>query len=259
VTAAAAADDGAMTLPIALRRPRVWGSELGLFAGAYVIYLLGRWLAAGEHRAAMEHARSVIDLEQGLGVAVERSVQQGLDGRVSMWLLSNVYLAAQFVVLPGALVWLYRRDRAVYRRLRDTVLATWMISVPIYALFPCAPPRLAGIGMADSVSGQAGVALTGHSTMFYNELAAVPSLHCGFACAISVALFAAARTRWTAGLALLWGPLVCLTVVATGNHYFFDIAAGLVVSVAGYAAGRWVPVHLPRLLPMPARVQPQAA
>jgi hypothetical protein len=40
-----------------------------------------------------------------------------------------------------------------------------------------APPRLAGIGMADSVSEQAAVELTGRSTMLYNELAAVPSLH----------------------------------------------------------------------------------
>jgi membrane-associated phospholipid phosphatase len=241
VTAVAVAHDGAMTLPIALRRPRAWRSELGLFAGAYVIYLLGRWLAAGEHRAALEHARSVIDLEQGLGVAVERSVQQGLDGDVSMWLLSNVYLAAQFVVLPGVLLWLYRRDRSVYRRLRDTVLATWMISVPIYALFPCAPPRLAGIGMADSVSGQAGVALTGHSTMFYNELAAVPSLHCGFAMAIGIGVAAAVKHRWLKVLALSWGPLVALSTVATANHYVFDVIAGLAVTAIGYVVVTWRP------------------
>jgi membrane-associated phospholipid phosphatase len=30
---------------------------------------------------------------------------------------------------------------------------------------------------------------------------------------------------------------VALSVVATGNHYVFDIAAGLLVSVAGYVVG----------------------
>jgi membrane-associated phospholipid phosphatase len=154
-----------------------------------------------------------------------------------MWLLSNVYLAAQLVVLPGALIYLYRRAPAVYRRLRDTVLATWMIAVPIYAAFPVAPPRLAGIGMADAVSRQATVELTGRSTLFYNELAAVPSLHCGFAVAIGIALAAAARRRVTRALCLLWGPLVCVSVVATGNHYLFDIAAGLLVSVVGLLVG----------------------
>ena len=49
---------------------------------------------------------------------------------------------------------------------------------------------------------------------------------------------AAAKRPLTKALAMLWGPLVCLTVVATGNHYVFDIAAGLVVAAAGYGAGQ---------------------
>jgi membrane-associated phospholipid phosphatase len=144
---------------------------------------------------------------------------------------------AQFAVVPGALLFLYRRAPAIYLRLRDTILATWMLSVPIFVLFPCAPPRLAGIGMADTVSDQAAVALTGHSTVFYNPLAAVPSLHCGFAFAICMALATAARRPWTKALALAWGPIVSLSVVATGNHYVFDIAAGLLASAAGYVVG----------------------
>jgi hypothetical protein len=34
------------------------------------------------------------------------------------------------------------------------------------------------------------------------------------------------------------GPLVMVSVIATGNHYVFDVAAALVVVMAGYAAGR---------------------
>ena len=103
-----------------------------------------------------------------------------------------------------------------------------------------APPRLAGLGFTDSVSAHGAVSLTGRSSIFYNELAAVPSLHCGFAVAVGIALAAAARTPVTKALALLWGPLVCLTVVATGNHYVFDIAAGLAAALAGYAIGALV-------------------
>ena len=147
------------------------------------------------------------------------------------------YLCAQFVVVPCALLCLYRRAPSVYRRLRDTVLVTWMLAVPIYALFPVAPPRLADGGMVDTVSAQAPVQLTGRSTMFYNERAAVPSLHCGFAIAVGIALATAASRRSTKLLTLLWAPTVCLAVVATGNHYLFDIAAGLAVSVVGYAVG----------------------
>jgi hypothetical protein len=46
------------------------------------------------------------------------------------------------------------------------------------------------------------------------------------------------RTPWAKALALLWGPTVALAVVATGNHYVFDIAAGLLVTVAGFGAAR---------------------
>jgi membrane-associated phospholipid phosphatase len=96
------------------------------------------------------------------------------------------------------------------------------------------------MGFTDSVNAHGAVGMTGRSSVFYNELAAVPSLHCGFAMAISFALAAAAKRPLTKALAMLWGPLVCLTVVATGNHYVFDIAAGLIVALAGYGAGRLV-------------------
>jgi PAP2 superfamily len=221
-----------------LRLDTGWRRQLALFGAAYVFYNLARWVFAGDLVPAREHARWIVELERSTGVAVEGSVQGALDSGATSWLLSNVYLAAQFVVVPGALIWFYRRSPHVYRGLRNTLLATWVIAVPIFALFPVAPPRLAHIGIVDTVSQQAGVALTGRSTIFYNQLAAVPSLHVGFAVAVGVAFAVALRWRWAKALALLWGPLVSLSVVATGNHYFFDIAAGLVVTGLGFAAGR---------------------
>ena len=227
-----------------------WRRQLALFGAAYVIYNVARWIFAGDLAPAREHAHWIIELEQAAGVAVEGSVQRTLDTGVASWLLSNVYLAAQFVVVPAALIWLYRRRPPVYRSLRNTLLATWLIAVPIFALFPVAPPRLAHLGFVDTVSEQAGVALTGRSTIFYNQFAAVPSLHVGFAVAVGVALAVALRWRWAKVLALLWGPLVSLSVVATGNHYFFDIAAGLFVTGLGFAAGR-LPLHFSRPRPTP--------
>jgi hypothetical protein len=214
--------------------------ELKLFAGAYLLYNLGRWITAGDMAPAVDNAHWIVRTEEALGIAIERSVQDGLQGGVSMWLLSHLYLAAQFVVLPAALIHLYRRAPRIYRPLRDTVLFTWLISIPVYAAFPVAPPRLAGLGFTDSVSAHGAVSLTGRSSIFYNELAAVPSLHCGFAMAVGIALAASARTPVAKALALLWGPIVCLTVVATGNHYVFDIAAGLAAALAGYAIGALV-------------------
>ena len=134
-------------------------------------------------------------LERELGLAVEASVQHRLDTGLWSPFFSYVYMAAQLVVLPGSLVWLYRRAPGVYRPLRNTVLGTWLIAIPIYAIFPVAPPRLAHAGIVDAVSEQAGFALTGRSTLFFNPLAAVPSLHVGFAFAIGIAAAAALHTQ----------------------------------------------------------------
>ena len=86
--------------------------------------------------------------------------------------------------------------------------------------------------------------LSGHSTIFYNAYAAVPSLHVGFAFAISIAVASAVRARWAKALALLWGPLVTVAVVATGNHFVFDAAVGLLVTAAGFAAATLPRPHL---------------
>ncbi len=112
------------------------------------------------------------------------------------------------------------------------------MALPIFAAYPVAPPRLVGIGLKDTVSHQAAVALTGHSTLFYNPYAAVPSLHVGLAFAVGVAAAVALRPRWAKTLALMWGPVVTLAVVATGNHYVFDVAAGLLVTALAYGATR---------------------
>jgi PAP2 superfamily len=217
-----------------------WRTELLLFFAAYWVYNLARWIFVGDLDQAREHAHWIFDLEQSAGVAVESSVQRAFHFEAATWVLSNLYLLAQLVVVPAVLIWLYRRSPQVYRQLRNTIVATWLIAVPVFALFPVAPPRLADIGIADTVSQQAGVELTGRSTIFYNQLAAVPSLHVGFAVAVGVAAAVALRRPWAKALALLWGPIVSLSVVATGNHYVFDIAAGLAVTGLGYAAGSWV-------------------
>ena len=104
-----------------------------------------------------------------------------------------------------------------------------------------APPRLAGIGLLDTITSGGGVRLdSALTTSFYNPLAAVPSLHAGFALAVGVALAAHFRNPLAKLLAWSWAPIIGLAVVATGNHFLFDIAAGITVTVAGYVVGNAV-------------------
>jgi hypothetical protein len=226
-----------ITRPLSL----VGRRELFLFLGAYLLYSTSRYVSVGDLSTATGHAEWIVNLQQSIGVNIESSVQTALHGSWIIWVLNNLYLAAQLIVVPGTLIYLYRSNHDVYVKLRNTVLATWLIAMPIYALFPVAPPRLADIGMLDTITSGGGVRLdSALTTSFYNPLAAVPSLHAGFALAVGVALAAHFRNRFAKVLAWSWAPIIGLAVVATGNHFVFDIAAGVTVTVAGYVIGNAV-------------------
>jgi hypothetical protein len=232
-----------LTAPVptgALRLPRLshGGIQVGIFLLAYLVYSLARYVTVGSLPDAEAHAQWIVHLEKSTSTNIEGSVQTALTGTPVLWVLNHLYLAAQLVVLPGALWLLYKKSRPAYERLRNTILATWLISIPVYALFPVAPPRLAGIGMVDTITRQTGFAMDSSlTTKFYNELAAVPSLHVGFAFAVGIAIAASTSNRWIKVLAHLWGPAIALAVVATGNHFVFDIVAGMVAAALGYGLG----------------------
>lgn len=221
--------------------PSGWLRQALLFLAAYLVYGASRWVITGDEATALEHTAWIVDLERDLGVAVEASVQRALDGTAVLWVLNHAYIAAQIVVVPAVLFWLYKRDRIGYRRLRDTVLATWFLALPVYWLFPVAPPRLADLGIADTITQQTGFALDSSlTTSLYNHLAAVPSLHSGFALAVSVALAMSVRRPVSRAVALLWAPTIFLAVVATGNHFFADIVAGVAITVLGWGVAVWI-------------------
>ena len=213
-------------------------AQIGLFLFAYLVYSAARFVTIGDLPSAQDHARWIVDLENSTGTGVESSVQNAFSGTWMMWVLNHLYLIAQLGVIPAVLIFLYKRNAAIYATLRNTILATWLNSVPVYGLFPVAPPRLADIGITDTITQSGTVAMdSSFTTSFYNELAAVPSLHVGFAVAVGFALFAALRHPALKFLALLWGPVIGLAVVATGNHFVFDMVAGVAASVAGYGLG----------------------
>ena len=62
----------------------------------------------------------------------------------------------------------------------------------------------------------------------------MPSLHVGFAVAIGIALAAAFRHRGRQGARAAVGPDDRPRRRATGNHFVFDIAAGVVAAALGY-------------------------
>ncbi len=215
--------------------------EIAIAIAAYLVYEAARVVAAGSYPTALAHAHDVVALERYVHLDFEGGVQRAFLDSPLLPLLNYVYLAAQNVVLPASLVLLYRLDRSMYGVLRNTLLATWLLALPIYALYPAAPPRLSGLGIVDTVSTGSPLKLeSGTTTSLFNQFAAVPSLHVGFAFAIGIALAAALRAPILRFAALMWGPVMLLTVVATGNHFVFDAITGVLITAAGYGVHRLV-------------------
>jgi hypothetical protein len=129
-----------------------WRREALLFALVYLAYQGARGLSRGSEAGALADAHRVAGAERALGLNVEGALQQAFLDTPWLTALDWVYLAAQSASLAAGIIFVYRARRSAYRVLRTTLLATWVLALPVYALFPTAPPRLAGLGLADSVS-----------------------------------------------------------------------------------------------------------
>jgi len=219
--------------------------ELATILGLYAVYEATRGLVAGDAPVALRHAQEIVSLERSLHIFVEGPVQhaaQAVPGL--MGTLGFAYLTLHLSATAGLLLWLHRRRPAAFPFVRTTLLLATALAVVGYVLFPTAPPRLSGIGIVDAVSGGHVDLDKGIVSSLYNPFAAVPSMHIGYALIVgaSVARYAPHLGMRLAGLAY---PLfVLLVIVATGNHFLIDAAAGAAVAGVAFLAA-WPLVSRP--------------
>jgi len=221
-------------------RTRKGTGEIAIAAGLYGVYEVVRGFGSTTLATAQQHTSSIVALESHLGVYVERSVQQLAEHLPLVpMLLGFAYMSLHFGATSVALVWLHRRHREQFALVRTTLVVSTAIALTIYVLYPAAPPRLAGLGFSDTVTEKAGINMSSDALgSLYNPFAAVPSLHFGYALLVGVAVAALARRRWVRVLGAAYPPFMLLTIVATGNHFIFDAAAGGIVMVAGFLVAR---------------------
>jgi membrane-associated phospholipid phosphatase len=215
-----------------------WLREVGLYLFCYLLAEVCAWLVTGSYAPAVARAHRILAVESWFGLDFEIPLQHFATQLGLLMVCNYLYVAAQFAVVPVTLVWLYRRRSSIYLYLRNTVIGCWLISVPIYAVAPTAPPRLSHIGLQDALSSDAGLPVNSNWSQFlYNPFAAFPSLHVGFALAVSIAMALLVRHGLLRALALTWGPLVSFAVIATGNHFVLDCVAGGLVAIAAFGLG----------------------
>jgi PAP2 superfamily len=216
--------------------------EVATLAALYVVYELVRGQGHATVAAARAHTDWIVELERRFHVFGERAVQHAADAVPGApTLLGIAYIALHFVGTTAFLIWLYRRHREHFALVRNTLIAATGIALTLYVVFPVAPPRLASLGFVDTVSHSAKVNLSSDALgSLYNPFAAVPSLHFGYALLVGVTIAALARGRLVRVLALGYPVLMLLVIVATGNHFFFDAAAGALAIGVGYLIAAWV-------------------
>jgi hypothetical protein len=203
---------------------------LVLYAG----YEATRGVVVGDPRVAVRHARDVASLEQSLHISLEQRVQDaahavpGLIGALGVAYLT-LHLAATAVFL----LWLYRNRPAACPLVRTTLLVASALAVAGFILFPTAPPRLAGLGIADTISGPHVNLNRGLVSSLYNPFAAMPSMHIGYAVVVGGGLLRYGRQLAARLVGIVYPLFVLLVIVATGNHFFLDAVSG--AAVAGVA------------------------
>ncbi len=174
-----------------------------------------------------------------------------------------------FVVPLGLAILVWKTRDSYYWRVVVTYLLVFFGAFLTFLAFPAAPPWLASqnhyIEPIARVSSSVWFSLGIHNfPSLYNHIApnpvaAVPSLHSACATLLSIFIFKLYGRRW--GLvSLIYPVLIYVGVVYEGEHYAFDVIAGISYAAAGYLvtpsfmrlAGRaWQP--LIQSLPKPAQ------
>jgi hypothetical protein len=235
-------------------RPYPGRIELAALAVLYGVYEIVRGFGGEDWAAARAHTADIVRLERDLGVYVERDVQE-LAGAVAgvPAALGLLYVLLHFAGTAAALVWVHRRRPHAFPFLRTTLIVSTALALASYVLYPAAPPRLADLGFADTVSAHTGLNLSSDLLgSLYNPIAAVPSLHFGYALIVGVALAQLASQRWLRRLGAAYPAAMLLIIVATGNHFFFDAAAGALVVAAGWLAAACLRAPASELVRLPA-------
>ena len=213
------------------------GRQLAIWLGFLLAYQVARGMADREGAAPAANAWKVMDVERRFGTLWELSLQGLLESsRVLVWATSWTYWLSQFTVMFVTLFWVYLRRNELFLRFRNSIIVANLIGLVGYVLLPTAPPRMfPGLGFVDVLER---FGIVKHSSAIIelasNPYAAMPSLHAADALLVGVTMAFAVRRRIFKAVWIAWPVWVWFCVIATGNHFWLDVVAG--VAVAALAA-----------------------
>jgi hypothetical protein len=187
------------------------------------------------------HVQTMIDFDRALffGTTPTEWLQAHLNDPVAVngWDVAFTLIYTSYFIVPFAVAGvLWIRDRLAFLRYAKRVVTLAIVGVTTYICFPAAPPWMAAdMGLLDGVhrtTADGWNILGGQTAELFSEgqanvnlVAAVPSLHSAFTALVAMFLWSRVRRPLRPLLALY--PLAMgLTLMATGEHYFFDVLLG---------------------------------
>ncbi|HEV7204212.1 MAG TPA: phosphatase PAP2 family protein [Jatrophihabitans sp.] len=219
------------------RRP-LWWQEVAIIAFGYWLYSLGRNAIPEQASIALRHGRSIQHVQDILHLNFELSFNHFV--AENAWLaqvLDYYYATLHFLVTPVVLVWLFVRRPHLYRGARTVLVATTLLGLLGFVLYPTAPPRLLPqFDYVDTVlkfhtwGSLADPKIAEHS----NQFAAMPSLHIGWALWCGIAVFVCARRMWVRVLGLAYPVGTLVVILGTANHFILDAVGGVLVLGLGF-------------------------
>jgi membrane-associated phospholipid phosphatase len=206
---------------------------LAIWFGFLGAYQLARGLADRNPPKAFDNGLHVIGIERHANALFEVTLQRLVDGsQVLATAASWTYWNSEFTVLGLALLWVYLRRNEAFVNFRNSILLANVIGLIGYVLLPTAPPRMfPDLGFSDTLSNF-GELNHGSGVIEFaaNPYAAMPSLHAADALIVGLVLASVCRSKVAKVLWLLWPAWVWFSVMATGNHFWLDVVAGVIVA-----------------------------
>ena len=155
----------------------------------------------------------------------------------------NSFIAWYYYIAPS---------HPTFATVRRTLTLTNLLAFLTFTLYPCMPPRLLPpeYGFLDSVRHDKATSIW-MSGNFVNSLAAMPSMHFGYAFVIGctmiyhAGIFRKTMEKGETKKTWFWKSVYCLiglgypsmilvTIVATANHYWMDALMATIVACAAY-------------------------
>jgi hypothetical protein len=226
----------------AIARLRLW-HQIAIGLLLFGLYLFVDLFEDADRRAAAHrHGHAIFDLEQRLHLDIEKTLNHWLTPHRTLTTLANYEYAWTYILSAVALLtWIWLRRRELWRPARDSFLVLNVIAIGTFALYPTAPPRFLGhLGFVDTVSRGGTIGSWGSGIVdAANQIAAMPSLHVGWALWVSVVLARITASRWVQLLSALHVLLTLFVVMATANHYLLDAVAVVIPVAIGVRYAEW--------------------